>query len=76
MMLDVVRRFVEHRVPVLPVAGVAGHPEVPHAPATLVCFPRRRAETRLPSDLRHAGRATAGDRTGSTAACNRTWIRA
>ena len=48
MTLDVVRRFVEHRVPVLPVAGVARHQRCPMPPATLVCFPRRRAEARLP----------------------------
>jgi hypothetical protein len=33
LVVDVVRRLVEHRLPELVVAGVTGHPEVPHAPA-------------------------------------------
>jgi hypothetical protein len=53
--MNVVRRLVEGRLPKLVVAGVTEHHEVPHALATLVCFPGRRAEAGFPPDLRHSG---------------------
>src|ERR1700722_1864835 len=47
---DVVRRLVERRVPELGVAGLAGHLQVPHAPAAFGSFARRRADTGFPAD--------------------------
>lgn len=55
MVLDVVRRLVERRLPELVVAGVAEHQEVPHAPATLGCLPRRCADAGFPANLSHTG---------------------
>jgi Flp pilus assembly protein TadD len=51
---DVVRRFVERRVPELGMARLAGDPQMPHAPAALGSFLRRRADTGLPADSRPA----------------------
>jgi hypothetical protein len=50
-----VRWLVERRLSKLVVAGGTGYPQVPHDPACLVCLSRRRAEARLPPDLRPAG---------------------
>jgi hypothetical protein len=47
---DVVRRLVEGRVPALGVAGLAGHQQVPHAPAAFGSFLRRRADAGFPAD--------------------------
>jgi hypothetical protein len=47
---DVVRRLVERRIPELSVAGLAGHQQVPHAPAALGSLLRRRADTGFPAD--------------------------
>ena len=49
------RGLVERRVPELLVAGLARHPHMAHAPATLGTFPGWRADTGLPADARHAG---------------------
>jgi len=50
--VDVMRRLVERRPPEFVAAGVARHPKVPHTPAPLVFLQRRRAQARLPPDLR------------------------
>ena len=53
--VDVMRRLEECRPPELVAAGVARHPQMPHAPAPLVLLLRRGAQARLPPDLRHSG---------------------
>ena len=50
----VVRRLVEHRLPELVVAAVAGDPDVSHAAAAPGRFPGRRADARRPAHLRLA----------------------
>jgi hypothetical protein len=55
VVVDVMRRLVERRPPELVAAGVARHPQMPHAPAALVFFLRRGAQARPPPDLRHSG---------------------
>jgi hypothetical protein len=52
--VDVMRRLEECRPPELVAAGVARHPQMPHAPAPLVLLLRRGAQARLPPDLRHS----------------------
>ena len=48
------RRLVEHRLPELVVAAVAGDPDMAHAAAAPGRFPGRRADARLPAHLRLA----------------------
>jgi hypothetical protein len=48
------RRLVEHCLPELVVAAVAGDPDVSHAAAAPGRFPGRRADARRPAHLRHA----------------------
>ena len=55
VVLNVVRRLVERRLPELVTAGVAEDQEVPNAPAMLSCFPCRPADAGFPPDLWHAG---------------------
>jgi hypothetical protein len=55
VIVRVMRRLIERRPPKLVATGVARHPEVPHAAAPFVFFPRRGAEARLPPNLRQAG---------------------
>jgi hypothetical protein len=55
VMLDVVQRLVERRLPELVMAGITEHQEVSHAPATLGCLPRRCTDAGFPADLGHAG---------------------
>ena len=50
----VVRRLVEHRLPELVVAAVAGDPDVAHAAAAPGRFPGRLADARFPAHLRLA----------------------
>jgi hypothetical protein len=50
----VVRRLVEHRLPELVVAAVAGDPDVAHAAAAPGRFPGRLADARGPAHLRLA----------------------
>ncbi len=66
----VVRRLEEHRLPELVVAAVAGDPDVSHAAAP-GRFPWPVRKCRAASSPAPCP-ATAGDRTGSTAACSRT----
>jgi hypothetical protein len=56
-------------------AGVTEHQEMPHSPVTLSCLPGRRADAKVSTRLASC-RATAGDRTDSVPACNRTKIQA
>ena len=55
MVPDIVRRFVERRLPELVVAGAAGDPDVAHAAASFGPLPGGRADARLPADLGAAG---------------------
>jgi len=55
MASDVVRRFVECRVPQRGMARLAGHPQMPHAPSPLGSLQRCRADAGLPADARQAG---------------------
>jgi hypothetical protein len=50
----VVRRLVEHCLPELVVAAVAGNPDMSHAAAVPCRLPGRRADARGPAHLRHA----------------------
>ena len=50
----VVRRLVEHGLPELVVAAVAGDPDVSHAAAAPGSFPGRLADAWRPAHLRHA----------------------
>ena len=50
-MAYVVRRFVEHRLSELVVAGVAGYSHVSHTPATLGSLLSWHADARLPAHL-------------------------
>ena len=52
---DIVRRFVERRIPQLGVACLARHPQVPHAPSVRGTLPGWRADTGLPADQGQAG---------------------
>jgi hypothetical protein len=52
---DVVRRLVERRVPELDAAGLAGHQQVPHAPAAFGSLLRRSADAGFPADPGLAG---------------------
>ena len=51
----VMRRLVEHGLPELVVAAIAGDPDMSHTAAAPGRFPGRLADARRPAHLRHAG---------------------